>query len=126
MLNKWFIMVAGMGTVFVALILIIAMLYLFRLIFATRPTIKRTGPAPLPEVSSPLHMPSAPGGTAAASSCADMASGAPSGQLVAVIAAAISASAGLAPSSFRIASIAPSSSDEIGFNTPVWGRVERL
>jgi len=42
------------------------------------------------------------------------------GTLVAVIAAAVAASSGMAPGSFRVVGIEP------GFNTPVWGRVERL
>jgi hypothetical protein len=45
--------------------------------------------------------------------------------LVAVIAAAIAAESGLAPGAFRIASVSPTGCDS-GFNTPVWGRVERL
>ena len=45
--------------------------------------------------------------------------------LVAVIAAAIASETGRAPGTFRIASIAPTGCDS-GFNTPAWGRVERL
>jgi hypothetical protein len=47
------------------------------------------------------------------------------GSLVAAIAAAIAAEAGLSPGTFRIASISPAACDS-GFNTPIWGRVERL
>lgn len=48
-----------------------------------------------------------------------------SGDIVAAITAAIAAASGMSPSAFRIASI---SSPEYGggFNTPIWGRVERL
>lgn len=42
------------------------------------------------------------------------------GALVAVIAAAVAASSGMAPGSFRVVGIEP------GFNTPVWGHVERF
>jgi hypothetical protein len=50
------------------------------------------------------------------------------GELVAVIAAAVSAASGMAPGSFRIAGISPSaaSTAERGFNTPVWGHVDRF
>lgn len=48
------------------------------------------------------------------------------GALVAAIAAAIYAATGAAPGSLRIASIQPSPAQEGGFNTPVWGRVERF
>jgi hypothetical protein len=49
------------------------------------------------------------------------------GELVAVIAAAVAAASGLEPGSFRISSIAPSalSCERSGFNTPVWGHVDR-
>ncbi|HUW40370.1 MAG TPA: hypothetical protein VMV90_05130 [Rectinemataceae bacterium] len=45
--------------------------------------------------------------------------------LVAVIAAAVAAASGMEPGSFRIAGIEPSAGDQ-GFNTPVWGRADRL
>jgi hypothetical protein len=47
------------------------------------------------------------------------------GSLIAAIAAAIAAESGLTPGTFRIASINPAACDS-GFNTPIWGRVERL
>jgi hypothetical protein len=53
------------------------------------------------------------------------------GQLIAVIAAAISAASGMAPEGFRIVGVEktpnPSSSSiaQRGFNTPVWGHVDR-
>jgi uncharacterized MAPEG superfamily protein len=50
------------------------------------------------------------------------------GELVAVIAAAVSAASGMAPGTFRIAGISPSaaSAAKVGFNTPVWGHVDRF
>jgi len=56
------------------------------------------------------------------------------GELVAVIAAAVSAASGLDPTRFRIAGISPVGSTGIAgvagqaaaWNTPVWGRVERF
>ena len=55
------------------------------------------------------------------------------GQLIAVIAAAISAASGMAPDGFRIVGVektpnpgsSSSSSSQRGFNTPVWGHVDR-
>jgi hypothetical protein len=49
------------------------------------------------------------------------------GELVAVIAAAVAAASGMEPGSFRIASLSASapSSRECGFNTPVWGHIDR-
>jgi len=51
------------------------------------------------------------------------------GQLIAVIAAAVSAASGMAPEGFRIVGVekTPSSSSiaQRGFNTPVWGHVDR-
>jgi Na+-transporting methylmalonyl-CoA/oxaloacetate decarboxylase gamma subunit len=48
------------------------------------------------------------------------------GELVAVIAAAVAAASGSAPGSFRITSIAASGPlAQGGYNTPVWGHVDR-
>jgi len=115
MQNKWMIMFAGMGTVFVALVAIIAMLELFHLVFGTRPEKKRPDLAPLPEINSPTEpTPSLvkPQQTA--------------GELIAAITAAISAATGASPSAFHIASIKASPETEGSFNTPVWGRIERF
>ncbi len=116
MLNKWMILVAGVGTVFAALIAIIAMLYLFQILFGKRKEKKRPDLAPIPEVFSTIAPP-APVATQAQAG---------SGELVAVIAAAISAATGTAASAFRITSISPSADNENGFNTPIWGRIERF
>lgn len=117
MLDKWLIMFAGIGTVFVALIGLIAMLALFKVIFGARPEKKRAAMAPLPEINSPI--PSAATSTGVATS-----SGIDAG-LVAAIVAAVSAASGQSPNDFRIAAITPCNS-EVGFNTPIWGRVERF
>lgn len=114
--NKWMIMLAGVGTVFAALISIIAMLYVFQILFGKRKEKIRPDLAPIPEVFSPIAPP-APVATQAQAS---------SGELVAVIAAAISAAAGEATSAFRITSIQPSADSDNGFNTPIWGRIERF
>ena len=53
------------------------------------------------------------------------------GELIAVIAAAVAAASGLEPGSFRIAGIRSSVSPRgaaggrAGFNTPVWGHIDR-
>ncbi len=116
MLDKWLIMFAGMGTVFVALIGLIAMLALFKVIFGTRPEKKRAPLAPLPEINSPIS-PAVPSSGSAAPFGLDAA-------LVAAITAAVSAASGRSSGDFRIAAIAPSG--EAGCNTPIWGRVERF
>src|SRR5512133_240666 len=46
-------------------------------------------------------------------------------ELVAVIAAAISAASGMAPGSFRIAAI-EAAGTQGEFNTPIWGHVDRI
>jgi len=118
MQNKWMIMLAGIGTVFAALIAIIGMLEVFHLIFGARPEKKRPELAPLPEIHSPTVA-----SKAVQSQPAAQRDGA---ELVAVIAAAIAATTGASPSSFRVASISASPESEGGFNTPVWGRIERF
>lgn len=117
MYDKWMILLAGMGTVFVALILIIMMLSLFKFIFAGRSEKKRAHPAPLPEINRQNPKPAAPAETSPRAS---------NKPLVAAITAAIAAASGASPSSFRIASILPTVEPEGSFNTPVWGRVERF
>lgn len=61
-----------------------------------------------------------------AANSSTMSPAASDGALVAAISAAIYAATGAAPGSLRIATIQPSSVQEGGFNTPVWGRVERF
>jgi len=117
MYDKWMILLAGMGTVFVTLILIIAMLSLFKVIFGGRAEKKRANLAPLPEINKQNPK------TAARVETSPRTSNEP---LVAAITAAIAAASGTSPSSFRIASILPAAEPEGSFNTPVWGRVERF
>ena len=114
--NKWMIMLAGVGTVFTVLISIIAMLYLFQILFGKRKEKKRPDLAPIPEIYSAI-VPPAP--TVSSRQEAG-------GELVAAITAAISAATGAAASTFRITSINPSAESDNGFNTPIWGRIERF
>jgi Na+-transporting methylmalonyl-CoA/oxaloacetate decarboxylase gamma subunit len=125
-MNKWLIMFAGIGTVFVALISIIAIIQVFHMIFGKRPESKKKKPVQNSIAEA--------GATKSATAPVSLAPAKPSaqaqgdGELVAVIAAAICAASGASPSSFRIASIqaAGSGEKESGFNTPVWGRIERF
>ena len=77
---------------------------------------KQQDPAQVPEDNAPTK-------TAAAVERTEDA-GIP-GDIVAAITAAVAAASNLSPSAFRIASIGLAECDG-GFNTPVWGRVERL
>jgi hypothetical protein len=101
-MDMWTITVIGIGTVFVALIVLALMLELFRVIFA--PKIEAT---PLPAAVS--------GSSPEASSSGINAS------VVAAIVSAIAAASGQSASDFRIASIEP-----VGFSTPAWGHIDRL
>lgn len=112
--NVWLITLLGISTVFLALIFLALVTSLFPLVFGGRTEKKVKDVAPLPELNSPT------GGAAPAGAASGM-----SPEIVAVIAAAVSAASGAAPGSFRIASIAPASG-EAGFNTPIWGRIERF
>lgn len=118
------IMLAGVGTVFAALISIIVMLFVFQILFSKRKEKKRPDLAPIPEVFSAIA-PTAPAATPHTDD---------GGELVAVITAAILAAVGeaageatgAAASAFRITSINPSAESDNGFNTPIWGRIERF
>jgi len=120
MQNKWLIMFAGVGTVFVALILLAGILSLFPLIFSGRKEKKHPNPAPLPEMSGPSDRQPAQHQVSQAPAAAEN-----DQTLIAVLTAAIAAASGTSASSFRIASIIPASRQEGSFNTPIWGRVER-
>lgn len=123
--NKWMILVAGITTVFVALIGLILLVNILKMIFGARKQKVRKELAPLPEIHSPA-VTSKPGQARAGGEAK------PSNDIVAAIVAAISAASGISPSQFRIASINPvggtqdAAGSAGGFNTPVWGRVERF
>ena len=101
-MDMWTITIIGIGTVFVALIVLALMLELFRVIFA--PRIKENPNPVLAPVSPPAN-----GSTGI------------DGGIVAAIVAAIAAASGQSSSDFRIASIEP-----VGFSTPAWGHIDRL
>lgn len=104
-MDMWTITIIGMGTVFSSLIVLALILSQFQKMFGPRPAAGKPTAAP---AAAPA--PQAP------------AKAGPDGAVIAAIAAAIAAATGRPLSSFRIASVEASG----GFNTPVWGRVERL
>jgi Na+-transporting methylmalonyl-CoA/oxaloacetate decarboxylase gamma subunit len=101
-MDMWTITVIGIGTVFVALIVLALMLELFRIIFV--PKIEAT---PTPAPTTVMQAPAVSSGI--------------DGSIVAAIVAAIAVASGQAVSDFRIATIEPA-----GFNTPSWGYIDRL
>ncbi len=125
-MNKWLILFAGVSTVFIALIAIIGIIQLFHLIFGGRPVAKKNKKGAAKDAQggqdTVLAAQAAPKNPVAPSPTTPAAAGT---ELVAVIAAAISAASGISTSAFRIASIQPAAGDQ-GFNTPVWGRIERF
>jgi sodium pump decarboxylase gamma subunit len=91
--------IAGMGTVFLVLLIMILVISLMK------------------------HFSGGSKKTVAAKTDTDPIPAQTGNELVAVIAAAIAASMGTSVASFRIASIETGSG---GFNTPVWGHVNRI
>lgn len=118
--NQWLIMLAGVGTVFITLILLAIILSFFPMIFGGRKEKKHPNPAPIPEMSGPSDRQPAQNQVSIAPVAAEN-----DHSLIAVLTAAIAAASGTSASSFRIASIMPASRQEGSFNTPIWGRVER-
>lgn len=100
-MDMWTITIIGVGTVFIALIVLALILSQFHRLFG-----------PKPAAAKPSAAQAAPA----------VAKAGPDGAVIAAIAAAIAAATGRPLSSFRIASVEASG----GFNTPAWGRVERL
>lgn len=106
-MDMWTITIIGVGTVFISLIVLALILSQFHRLFGPKPAAAR--PTVAPAVAA---TPAAPA----------IAKAGPDGAVIAAIAAAIAAATGRPLSSFRIASVEAAG----GFNTPVWGRVERL
>jgi hypothetical protein len=115
-MDNYAISALGMGTVFLALIALSLILTLFPVVFRTLGKKAAPSLAPLPMISSMNpNSESAPAMSAIKP------------ELVAVIAAAVVASSGMAIGSFRVTSVeAAQGSGPSGFNTPVWGYVDRL
>lgn len=113
-MNEWSITALGMGTVFLALIGLSLVVSLFPLLFRRKLPKPVKDMAPLPQISS--RQPSGP---------AARPSAALPGELLAVIAAAVSAASGLASSQFRITSVEEAGHSR-GFTTPAWGHADRF
>ena len=108
------------STVAQAIIAVAAIVWLLRLAFGG----KNKSSEPAREARSAAAEPTAESASGPAFRMAIPAQD--SGALVAAITAAIAAYTGTSPGAFRIASISASDESESGFNTPVWGRVERF
>jgi sodium pump decarboxylase gamma subunit len=118
MTNPWMIMAVGVLTVFVALFLIIIFLLGFPTFFAALKRKEHGHPAPLPQI---VEVTKKPAPSASAGEAQEDES------LIAVLTAAVAAASGSRPGSFVITQVHPTAPDMGGgFNTPVWGRVERL
>lgn len=101
----WTIVTIGLVTVFLSLIALVAMVGFFKFIF-----VKSSKAAPSTGESQVYAAPPQPVAKTAGID----------GSVVAAIMAAIAATTGTPASSLRIASI-----ERTGFNTPVWGHVDR-
>lgn len=116
MTNPWMIMLVGVLTVFLALAMIILFLLAFPWFFGLFKPKAHKSQMPLPEIVERVEHPSAPKEDEE--------------ELIAVLTAAVASMRGAAPGSFAITSVKPSAhaaeTAGAGFNTPVWGRVERL
>jgi len=119
MTNPWMIMVVGVITVFVALFLIILFLLGFPKFFSALKKKEHKKLAPLPEIVEVTKKKAQPGSPGQASVQDDE-------ELIAVMTAAVAAVRGSEPGSFAIAQVKQAAAEGGGFNTPVWGRVERL
>ena len=104
-MNQWLITALGMGTVFIALIVLSLILSGFPLVFKRSDKV-RAERVPLPALSSRRVF----------------AHGSLSQETVAVIAAAIAEASGMSPGQFRITGITPAEEESFGgFSTPIWG-----
>ncbi len=122
MTNPWMIMVVGVLTVFIALFVMILFLLAFPKLFVVLKRKEHGNLAPLPQIIEVTKKPAtiAPVGVTAEATAEDA-------SLIAVLTAAIVAASGASASTFAITKVRQTESDvDGGFNTPVWGRVERL
>jgi len=116
-------MVVGVSTVFSALILMILFLLGFPKFFAVLKRKEHGNLAPLPQIVEVTKKPA----PAASQPATEPSSAAQDESLIAVLTAAIAAASGASAGSFAITNVRQAQSEAGGgFNTPVWGRVERL
>ncbi|HWR12600.1 MAG TPA: hypothetical protein VN445_12325 [Rectinemataceae bacterium] len=104
------------STIAQAIIAVAAIVWLLRLAFGGRKNTSEPARESLSAAAEPVAEPAFHAAVPAQDS----------GALIAAITAAIAASTGTSSDAFRIASISASGESESGFNTPVWGRVERF
>jgi Na+-transporting methylmalonyl-CoA/oxaloacetate decarboxylase gamma subunit len=119
MTNPWMIMLVGITTVFVALFLIILFLLAFPKFFSTLKKKEHKKLAPLPEMVEVTKKKEQ-------ASVLSTSPGENDEELIAVLTAAVAAASGSELGSFSIAHVKQTVEEGYGFNTPVWGRVERL
>ncbi len=117
MTNPWMIMAVGILTVFVALFLMIVFLLGFPGFFAALKRREHGHPAPLPQIVE-VTKKSAPAASPGAAQEDET--------LIAVLTAAVAAARGSEPGSFAITQVHQTAPEVGGFNTPIWGRIERL
>ncbi len=123
MTNPWMIMLVGVMTVFIALIVMILFLLGFPKFFAVIKRKEHGNLAPLPQIVevTKKSIPAASQAAPAPSSTAQ------DDSLIAVLTAAVAVASGTSASSFAITNVRHVENEASGgFNTPVWGRVERL
>ncbi len=119
MTNPWLITVLGMGTVFLALIIMALVLKLFPLMFGIKLPGKESAALPAARAKeAQLNAPRifaqpVPDSTAIPA------------EVVAAICAAISAARGPDSGTYRIASVTYAQNNG-SFNTPAWGHIDRL
>ncbi|MEN6491569.1 MAG: OadG family transporter subunit [Rectinema sp.] len=126
MTNPWMIMLLGIITVFVVLFLIILFLLGFPRFVGALKRREHGKPAPLPQIIEVTKKT-----VLAADGSASQTAGEFSAQeeetLVAVLTAAVAAASSSEIGSFAITQVRQAQAESSGgFNTPVWGRVERL
>ncbi len=123
MTNPWMIMVVGTMTVFIALFVMILFLLGFPKLFAILKRKEHESLAPLPQIVEVTKR-TAPSASQIASAPS---SSLQDESLIAVLTAAVAAASGSSAGSFAITNV-QQAQPEVGggFNTPVWGRIERL
>jgi len=116
-------MIVGIVTVFVALFVMIIFLLGFPRFFGALKRREHENMAPLPQIVEVTRKPSSHAQAAEGSNQNPQ----ESEELIAVLTAAVAAASGERVGSFAITHVQRAHSEDAGgFNTPIWGRVERL
>ena len=118
MTNPWMIMIIGLITVFVSLLIMIFFLLAFPRFFAVIKRREHEQLAPLPQMVEVTKKQPQPASSQVVEE---------DDALIAVLAAAVAEASGSKLGSFAITQVRQSPTESVeGFNTPIWGRVERL